>query len=125
MLVGWVALGGALGAMLRYGMVTVIDRWAVFPVSLGVLFANILGSFMFGLCAVWLSVRFSSEAAKLFILVGGGGALTTFSTFSFQTMELFQKGDYGWALANIGLHNSLSLVCAGLGMKVWDLFNVA
>jgi len=97
----FVALGGAIGAALRYGLSSYIAyRWmSSFP--LGTLVINILGSFV----VAYLIVKGFETGAlstnwRLFLIVGIGGAFTTFSSFSFETVELLRQGFYLLAVYN-------------------------
>lgn len=88
-----ISIGGALGASFRY-IIGQLLRSTSFPWA--TLVVNVLGSFILGL------VIFSSSAEQLVLLVGVGfcGAFTTFSSFSFQTVELWERGNSFLALCN-------------------------
>jgi CrcB protein len=114
-----VALGGAIGAVLRFA----VSRGAAnafgtgFP--WGTLIVNMIGAFSIGFLTAWFMSRFSvSPALRALVLTGVLGALTTFSTFSLETLELAQTGAMGRAglsiVANVGL--SLVLVWVGYGL---------
>jgi fluoride exporter len=76
----------------------------------GTLFVNVTGSFLMGMIAVGFREQ---AAARQLMMVGFLGGYTTFSAFSLQTLELFQKGQTGLALANV----ALSVICCLL--SVW------
>ena len=112
-----VMLGGALGTFLRYAISVV-----ALPISRdlpwGTILINIAGSFAIGLFGTLTlaSGRFpASENLRLFVMIGLCGGFTTFSSFSLQTLDLFQKGDTMLALANVGLSMILCLVGVWLG----------
>ncbi|MER3450789.1 MAG: fluoride efflux transporter CrcB [Thermus sp.] len=107
-----VALGGALGAALRYGLGAWLQGLsAVFPYS--TLFINVSGSFFIGL-VLRLSLEGSlSGEARLFLAMGVLGGYTTFSTFSYELLTLVQGGEWSKAF----LYASLSLVLGFLA--VW------
>lgn len=88
----WIALGGALGALARYGMSLLVYTIWRHHFPLGILCVNILGSFLMGLLASYL-VRFMPTAAMLqsFLLIGFLGAFTTFSTFSLDVVTLIRE----------------------------------
>ena len=86
----FIALGGALGAVLRY----VIAAAVVFP--LGTLTVNVLGSFLMGLAFVWVSTR-SAGQWPLFVMTGFLGGFTTFSAFSLDVLKLFEAEKYIYA----------------------------
>lgn len=98
-----VAAGGALGAVLRFALargVQHIIRDHVFP--LGILLANILGCFVIGLVIGLFANRLViGPVWRVMILVGLLGGFTTFSTFSLDTVMLWQSGQSGWAVLNI------------------------
>ena len=88
-----VALGGSLGAMLRYGVALGVGAPVVGGLPKSTLTVNILGSFIFGLLMVIGQSWFQhSEQIRLMIMVGLLGAFTTFSTFSYDTYHLFVNG---------------------------------
>lgn len=103
-----VALGGALGALLRTGLSRALARdW--FPV--GTLAVNVLGSFALGL----LTGLAPGETLRLFVGEGVCGAFTTFSSFSVETVRLVEGGHRRRAVLNVGLTLALGLSAAGLG----------
>lgn len=106
-----VAVGGSLGAVLRFA----ISRWAVgafgtgFP--WGTLIANAVGAFVIGFLFAWFSHRLLvSPALRALILTGLLGALTTFSTFSLETLELLHGGAVLRAGLNVAANLGLALV---------------
>ncbi len=87
-----VALGGALGSLLRFGLSRWLIRWNPHEhFSLGILSANLLGCFLMGLAFAYASTleKDLREVLWAFLASGFLGGLTTFSTFS---LELFQLG---------------------------------
>ena len=105
-----VLLGGAVGAPLRYladGWVSARTRSAL---PWGTLTVNVAGSFVLGVLA-------AAAPAWLVELAGTGlcGALTTFSTFSFETVRLVEEGRVRPALLNVAISLGLGLAAAALG----------
>ncbi len=98
----WVAIGSALGGLLRYA----ITRWTItisanFP--FGTVLINILGSFVigyFGTLTLQSGKYPASDNTRLFVMVGICGGFTTFSSFSLQTFDLLRTGAWGRAIAN-------------------------
>ncbi|NCO04141.1 MAG: fluoride efflux transporter CrcB [Alphaproteobacteria bacterium] len=89
-----IAAGGALGAVCRYGVnIGAIQLLgANFP--WGTLIVNVLGSFIMGaLIAAFAHIGNPSQEIKAFLIVGLLGAMTTFSTFSLDTITLFERGE--------------------------------
>ena len=109
-----VGLGGALGAMARYGFAALIGRiWqASFP--LAILLINIIGAVAMGITMGLLSRYGPSwqEEARLFLAVGILGGFTTFSSFSLDTVMLIERGEVAQALLYVGL--SVVVCVAGL-----------
>ncbi|NNM01023.1 MAG: fluoride efflux transporter CrcB [Gammaproteobacteria bacterium] len=112
-----IALGGAIGALLRFlvssGMHSVLGRG--FPY--GTLAVNVLGSLAMGFAFAILVEReqFPVEYRAL-LMVGVLGAFTTFSTFSFETLELLENGAFARALANVLVNVTLCLAVCWAGL---------
>ena len=112
-----IALGGSIGAVLRYlastGLHLLVGRG--FPY--GTLLVNVLGSLLMGFLYVMLVERLAlSVEWRAVLLIGMLGAFTTFSTFSMETFALFEDGENIKALLNIILSVSLCLVAVWLGV---------
>ncbi|MEM7197695.1 MAG: CrcB family protein, partial [Pseudomonadota bacterium] len=75
----WIASGGAIGALLRYGIYRKVDMAAQSVFPFGILCVNISGSFVAASIAGWLAGRTGMEGVSLFLLTGICGAMTTFS----------------------------------------------
>ena len=89
----WVALGGALGSLARFGVVRGISSvlgeqpWGTFVV-------NVLGSFAIGMLAAFFARKFTDhEVARVFLITGFLGGFTTFSAFSLDVFNLMQRGE--------------------------------
>ena len=87
----WVAIGGAVGASLRFISSSFFNLF--FPnLPIGTFFVNVLGSFIIGLLINALEMRSSSEIfIKYFLIVGVLGSYTTFSSFSYEVIELYNN----------------------------------
>lgn len=85
-----IALGGALGACLRF----LISQQVSFP--FGTLAVNIVGSFLMGLAFVALSIRVD-QRVSMFFMTGFLGAFTTYSAFSLDVLKLVETGRVGFA----------------------------
>jgi len=113
-----VALGGALGASLRYAVNLSLPA-SMEKIPSATLLVNILGSFVAGLLTVWLLQRaIGNISLQLFLTVGFLGAFTTFSAFSVETLRLFEGGQIGLALANVSLNLFGCLLAVFLGAAV-------
>lgn len=103
-----VAFGGALGAVGRYLLSMQVGDWAGAGFPWGTLAANAIGSFLMGVVIVVSALAWSPPPAlRALLTVGLLGALTTFSTFSLETVLLVEQGLPGqaalYALASVVL----------------------
>jgi len=111
-----VALGGAIGAMLRFGSGLAMLRLAGPGFPLGVLTVNIIGSFLMGLFSIFAFHR-GMQHFSPFVMTGILGGFTTFSAFSLEAFTLYERGQIGAAGLYVALSVILSL--AGLALGVW------
>ncbi len=111
----YIAFGGIIGSVLRYVMAGIPHKfyWGTFPI--GTLFVNLLGSFLIGFGFVLLGKENMPENFKLFLFIGILGSFTTFSTFMFESLNLFKDGDIKFALINLAGANILGLFFVYLG----------
>ena len=113
-----VALGSALGGVLRYACTLLAAAWLGEALPWGTILINAVGSFVIGgfAAATGPDARWpASVALRTFVMVGLCGGYTTFSSFSLQTVELLQRGDLVGAGANVGLSVALCLAAVWLG----------
>jgi len=112
-----VALGGALGASLRYITVQLVEVQSGFPVA--TLIVNILGSFLIGVCYVLiLEKTLISEIWRPVLMAGFLGGLTTFSAFSLEAVALFEEGRWQMALSYIVFSTVFCIVAAFSGIQI-------
>lgn len=113
----WIALGGALGSLLRYGVLVLGARWSAAGVPLAVLAVNVLGGFATGVVAsLTLARGASADSLRLFAVIGLLGGFTTFSAFTWEGVELLRAGAVARAAAHALAHVLLSLAAAALGI---------
>lgn len=117
-----VALGGAIGATLRYLTSEFISSRVRVDFPYHTLFVNVAGAFMLGV-VMTLAVEKSaiSHWWRLFLGVGILGGFTTFSTFTFETLELAREGAMGAALFNAAGSLLAGLIAVMIGIYVGRL----
>ena len=112
-----IAIGGAIGALCRYGLSITIHNWLGRGFPYGTIGVNILGSFTMGICYVMLIERLNvSTELRAGVMVGVLGAFTTFSMFSIETLNLIEAGESMKAGINILLSVTLCVSGCWLGM---------
>lgn len=115
-----IAIGASLGAWIRWGLGMRLN--ALFPtIPPGTVVANLVGGYIIGLALAFFASNPSiSQEWRLLIMAGFCGGLTTFSTFSAETLTLIQEGRIVWALGAIGIHVMGSLVMTALGLLTYQ-----
>ena len=114
-----VGVGAALGAWLRWGLALWLGTLHGM-LNLGTVAANLVGGYLVGLAlGFFAAYPHISPEWRLFAITGFLGGLTTFSTFSGESVLLMQRGDYGWALAHTALHLLGSIACCIAGFATW------
>ncbi len=111
-----IAAGGAVGALARFGVSNLVHQLVGRGFPWGTLLVNVVGSLAMGLLYVLFLDRITSVEWRAAILVGFLGAFTTFSTFSIETFNLMESGEYLRAGANALLSVTLCLAAAWLGV---------
>ena len=90
-----IAIGGALGALSRYGLCLLISSSAVMPLWVATLGVNIIGCSLMGFMAAFLfSYPHLSDQMRPLIMIGFLGGLTTFSSFALDSFALLDKGQF-------------------------------
>ncbi|MGH6958033.1 MAG: fluoride efflux transporter CrcB [Caulobacteraceae bacterium] len=124
----WVALGGALGSMARFGCSSLIAGVAGETFPLGTLVINIVGSFVIGFFGALTGPDgrlIVSGDIRQFVMVGVCGGYTTFSSFSLQTLTLAQEGEFLRAGLNVVASVALCLLAVWLGYIAASALNAA
>jgi CrcB protein len=114
----WIALGGALGTVGRYALSGAAANLVGETFPWGTLVINVTGSFIIGFFAVLTGPDgryYVSSAGRQFFMTGICGGYTTFSSFSLQTLNLMNDGEWFRACGNIGLSVVLCLLAVWAG----------
>jgi CrcB protein len=111
-----VGTGAALGAWLRWGLGMLFNP--VFPtLPLGTLAANLIGGYLIGVAVAFFDQHPGlPPEARLLLITGLLGGLTTFSTYSAEVVSMLARAQYLWALATAALHLFGSLALTALGI---------
>ena len=122
----YIALGGAIGSVLRAWTASVLVRMAGSHFPWGTIFINITGSFIIGFFGALTTSdgRFTAHPdARAFVMIGICGGFTTFSSFSLQTLDLARDGKLTEAFANIALSVVLCLLAVTAGYASAEVIN--
>ena len=112
-----IAVGGAVGSILRYLVQIQCTHWFGSRFPLGTLIINTIGSLLTGFLFIVLLERYSvSSEIRLALMTGLLGGFTTFSAFSLETIDLIQQGSFLSAASNIILSVVLCLTACYLGV---------
>ncbi|MDH5611764.1 MAG: fluoride efflux transporter CrcB [Gammaproteobacteria bacterium] len=115
----FIAAGGAIGAVLRYGASLGVYSLLGRGFPYGTLFVNVTGSLLMGLLSIIMLERFNvGPEWRAAILVGLLGSFTTFSTFSIETLNLLEQGDVIRAMANITISVIVCLAAVWMGISL-------
>lgn len=120
-----VAIGGAAGAVSRWGLSGLTQSLVGHRFYAGTLVVNWVGCFLFGLIVAAVSEQWRLHPQmRLLLLVGFMGAFTTFSTYAFEAAELFRHPDGRWiaAVMQVVLHNLVGIVLIFVGLGVGSMF---
>ncbi|NPD44726.1 MULTISPECIES: fluoride efflux transporter CrcB [unclassified Lentimicrobium] len=111
----YLALGGSIGAILRYLVSLYSIKFLACGFPIGTLLVNLIGSFLIGFAFVLLGREQIAPNLKIFLFIGIFGSFTTFSTYMFESYEFFKMGDIKMALSYIAISNILGLLMVYLG----------
>ena len=113
-----VGAGGFLGAISRFLLAAGVQKLTGSTFPYGTLTVNVLGSFIIGFLFLYFE-QTVSPTQKALLITGFLGALTTFSTFSLETVLMLQNSLYLKALTNVSVNAVLSISATLLGMMVF------
>jgi len=113
-----IGIGGAVGAISRYGLSSLVYQFTGRGFPWGTLVVNVVGSLLMGFLSVWLIERVVSTDLRALLMVGFLGALITFSTFSIETLTLIEQGAHARAFANMLASVIVCVAAAWLGVLI-------
>ena len=114
-----IAIGGGCGSVARFLVEREMGRWLGNFLPYGTLVVNVLGSLALGwLATVFLDRPQINSALRLGVTVGFLGAFTTFSTFSYESIQLLLSGELWRALLNVAINATACLGMCYLGMQI-------
>ena len=114
-----VAIGAMIGGLLRYGVSLSFSSNTAGAFPWSTLTINVIGSFFLGLVMQLAGERhIIGDSAKLFLTIGVIGSFTTFSTFSYESLSLFQSGEIFRGIIYISASNILSILAAFGGYAI-------
>jgi CrcB protein len=117
-----VALGSGIGGFLRYVISDLVYKYTNSLFPYGTLTVNIIGSFLLGFILFYLdALKLISSEMRLFLTVGLCGGLTTFSTFSYETVKLIQDSEYLLAGSNLLLNIFITILAVFLAAFISKL----
>ena len=112
----WIALGSALGGAARYSLGGLVQRWAPGEFPLGTLAVNVVGSLVMGFLVRYaLETPAISAEARAFLTIGVCGGFTTFSTFSYESAAMLERGEWSRLALYVGLSILLTVACVVIG----------
>jgi len=121
----YLALGGSIGAILRYLISIYSIKYMAWGLPMGTLIVNMLGSFLIGLAFVFLGREQIALNLRIFLFIGIFGSFTTFSTYMFESYEMIKMGSIKMALLYIGLSNILGLLFVYAGFQLGEFIEKA
>ncbi len=118
-MVMYIALGGAIGAVGRYGVMVAVSSWTAFNAPVGTLSVNVLGSLILGAMIEVSALAWSpSPEIRAMVVIGILGAFTTFSAFSLDSVAMLTRGETGMALIYVAASVILSISAVWVGMAM-------
>lgn len=114
--VACLSIGGALGVNARYWLGVLMNRWVGHQFPWATFTINVSGSFAIGFLTMALARWLPHPNMRLFALVGFLGGYTTFSTFAFESLTLWERGEVGLTLGYLVGSVAAGIVAVALGV---------
>lgn len=105
-----IALGGALGSVLRFGVITLTYKYFDIHFPWGTIFANLIGCFIIGAVWAFLDAHDMPKNFKLFTITGLLGGFTTFSSFALENFNMFRAGEVKLVAVNVLISNIIGIL---------------
>ena len=119
----YVGIGGFLGAISRYEITLICNKYINSIIPIGTLLVNILGGLLIGfIMQLSTDTNYIPPDLKVLLTTGFMGGLTTFSTFSYESLALFNQEKYSSAIINILSNSILSILAVFIGMYICKYF---
>lgn len=118
----YVAIGGGLGAALRFVFSYNLAHFKLFGTAIGTMLVNLSGSFLIGLLIPIITKNATTEMLRFFLISGVLGGYTTFSSFSLENFNLLKQADYTNLFLNVGTQTMGGLLLTFFGYYLANKF---
>ncbi|NOR88399.1 MAG: fluoride efflux transporter CrcB [Bacteroidales bacterium] len=118
----YLALGGSIGAILRYLISIFSIKYMAWGLPMGTLTVNLIGSFLIGFAFVFFGRDQIALNFRIFLFIGIFGSFTTFSTYMFESLEMFKNGMAKAAFICIAVSNIFGLFLVYVGFQLGEFF---